>query len=137
MEGRQQLKDISNQLLDKLKKTTLPIKSARAEAYGENCIAEDGSLVSFSTRETDFYVTLSVVDIQDEAMLGTMLEQTITIIDLFPPDQTPGPLPGYVGITFESGNTVHNLWFTQTQASQQIAQGKKGADLYRILNGTP
>ena len=60
-------------MLEKLKNADPRVKSARAEAYGENCIAEDGSLVRFAARETDFYVTFKVENLQDEAALAGFL----------------------------------------------------------------
>jgi hypothetical protein len=137
VEGRQPLPEISSQLLFKLENAALPVKNARAEAYGENCIGADGSLVRFSARETDFYVTLTTSDLQDETGLGSLLEQTLAIIDQFPRDQTPGPNPGYIGISFEAGTEIQNLWFTRTRASDLTNQGTKGADLYRALKSVP
>jgi hypothetical protein len=137
MEGRQNLEAISSQLVEKLKNAALPLKTARAEAYGENCVAEDGRLVRFAARETDYYITFTVTNLQDEAALGALLEQSLSIINQFPVDQTPGPNPGYVGIGFESGGDVQNLWFTRQQASDLIAQGMRGAELYRTLRGQP
>jgi hypothetical protein len=137
MEGRQNLEAISSQLVDKLKNATLPLKTARAEAYGENCIAEDGSLVRFAARETDYYITFTVASLQDEAALGALLEQSLAIINQFPVDQTPGPNPGYVGIGFETAADVQNLWFTRQQAGDLLAQGLRGAELYRALKGQP
>jgi hypothetical protein len=80
MEGRQPLPEISAQLLSAMKKTDLPVESARAEAYGENCITEDGRLVRFAARETDYYITFSKADLQDEANLGGMLEKNLAVI---------------------------------------------------------
>jgi hypothetical protein len=137
VEGRNTLDDISKQLLDKLKAAGLTVESARAEAYGENCIAADGTVVRFSARETDFYTTITVADLTDETELGNLLEQTLSVIDQFPVDQTPGPNPGYVGITFKAGEQVQNLWFMQTQVADLRKQGLKGADLYRALKGKP
>jgi hypothetical protein len=137
VEGRKTLEDISKQLLDKLTSVGLPVENARAEAYGENCIAEDGSVVHFAARETDFYVTLTVANLTDDSSLGSLLEQTLTVIDQFPADQTPGPNPGYVGITFKVGEQEQHLWFMQTQINDLRAQGLKGADLYRALKGAP
>lgn len=137
VEGRQTLDDVSAQLLEKLKAASLPVESARAEAYGENCITADGSVVRFAARETDFYVTLTVSDLLDEITLGGLLEQALTAIDQFPINQTPGPNPGYVGIAFKAGEQLQNLWFTQTEANDLRSQGLKGADLYRALNRTP
>jgi hypothetical protein len=137
VEGRQTLADISAQLLAGLKDTGLPVETARAEAYGENCVAADGNVVRFAARETDFYITLNVPDLTDEKSLGRLLEQTLAVIDKFTVDQTPGPNSGYIGITFKAGDQVQNLWFMRTQANDFRAQGLKSADLYRALKGAP
>jgi hypothetical protein len=137
VEGRQILKNISAQLLDKLTGAALPVESARAEAYGENCVNADGSVETFAARETDFYITLTAADLADEVVLGNLLEQTLAILDQFPVDQTPGPNPGYVGITFKAGEKVQNLWFMQARINELRIQGLKGADLYRVLRETP
>lgn len=137
VEGRQTLQGISKQLLDRLTSAALPVESARAEAYGENCSNADGSVARFAARETDFYVTLTVTDLTDETALGNLLEQTLAVIDQFPADQTPGPNPGYVGITFKAGEQVQNLWFMQSRVSELRTQGLKGAELYRALMGRP
>jgi hypothetical protein len=137
VEGRQTLEDISKQLRSKLTSASLPVESARAEAYGENCINADGSVASFSARETDYYVTLTVTNLADETALGYLLERTLTVIDQFPADQTLSPNPGYVGITFKAGDLVQNLWFMQSRVDDLRTQGLKSADLYRALKGKP
>jgi len=133
VEGRQTLKDISEQFTGKLKEAGLPNESARAEAYGENCIAADGHIVRFAARETDFYITLTVTDLSDETQLGDLLEKALAVIDQFPVDQTPGPNPGYVGITYKAGEQLQNLWFMQTKVADLRKQGLQGAALYQAL----
>jgi hypothetical protein len=133
VEGRKTLADVSERLNGKLKDAGVPIESARAEAYGENCIAADGHVVRFAARETDFYVILTVTNLADDAALGELLEKILTTLDQFPVDQTPGPNPGYIGITYKAGEQVQNLWFTQTQANDLRKQGLKGAALYHAL----
>jgi hypothetical protein len=137
VEGRIALEELSGQFLEQLKSAGLPVEKARAEAYGENCVSADGSQVRFAARETDFYMTLNVTDLLDEAALGDLLERALIIVELFPVGQTPGPNPGYVGVTFSAGAEVQNLWFTRNQANELRSQGLKGAQLYRALKGTP
>lgn len=137
VEGRMSLDDISNELVGKLKNAGLPIETANAQAYGENCIAEDGSFVRFSAKETDFYVTLNVKDLTDEVALGELVAKTLDVIDLFPIEKTPGPKPGYVGITFKAGTDILNLWFTQTKAQELRNQKMHGAELYQGLKNNP
>jgi len=137
VEGRLALEELSGQFLDQLKSAGLPVEKARAEAYGENCVAADGSQVRFAAKETDFYLTLNVTDLLDEAALGALLERALAIVELFPVGQTPGPNPGYVGVAFTAGADIQNLWFTRSQANDLRIQGLKGAELYRALKGTP
>ncbi len=136
VEARQNLPELSAEFLRKLKQAGLPVDSARAEAYGENCLTADNSVAYFAARETDFYVTLNVSNLTDEATLGAYLGKILDIIDKVPPTQT-GPNPGYIGVTFRAGDQAQNLWFTQTQANDLRAQGLKGADLYRALYNKP
>jgi hypothetical protein len=136
VEGRKTLPELSEQFIGKLKDAGLPVETARVEAYGENCIAADNTVVSFSARETDFYATINVSDLNDEAKLGDYLEKILDIIDAVPPDQT-GPNPGYIGATFKNSDQLQNLWFTHTQANDLRKQGLQGADLYATLKGKP
>jgi hypothetical protein len=136
VEGRQSQTKLSARLVEKLKEAALPVETARAEAYGENCIAADGTVLSFSQRETDFYITLNTPNLTDQTALGSLLEKALAVIDQFPPNEL-GPNPGYIGITFQAGSQVQNLWFTQAAANSLRKQGLKGADLYRALANNP
>jgi hypothetical protein len=137
VEARRGLPEVSAELVTRLRDAALPVETARAEAYGENCLAADNSVVRFAARETDFYVTLDVPDLGDEAALGQALEQSLAVIKGLPAGQL-GPNPGYIGVTFKSGTQVQNLWFTQTQSDALQAQGLGGAALYQaLLNSKP
>ena len=136
VEGRQSLPDLSARFLAGLKNAALPVETARAEAYGENCVSADNSTAHFSASETDFYVTLQVAALKDQTVPGKLLEEVLAVIDGMPVDQL-GPNPGYVGVTFQAGDQVQNLWFTRTQAATLQAQGVHGADLYRALTTRP
>lgn len=130
----QSLPELSDQLLASLKKTGLPVTAARAEAYGENCLYSDGSLASFSAMETDYHITLAPAALDNPASLGALLEQTLSVIDEFPVSQTPGPNPGYIGITFQAGDQVQNLWFERRKAEELRSQGLSGEKLFQALN---
>jgi hypothetical protein len=136
VEARQPLPGLSGQFFDNLKQAGLPVDAARAEAYGENCVAADNSVVRFAAMETDLYITMSVTKLADEAALGGVLEKILVIIANIPADQL-GPNPGYIGVTFKVADQVQNLWFSQTQAGEVQHQGLKGADLYRALTNKP
>ncbi len=136
VEGRKDSVALSTRLSEKLKAAKLPVETARAEAYGENCIATDGSIVRFAQREIDFYVSLRVASLKDETGLGEQLEQILSIINQLPPNEV-GPNPGYVGVTFQAGAQVQNLWFTLKDASQLLEQGTNGLALYQALLKKP
>ena len=136
VEARQPIPGLSGQFLDNLKQAGLPVDAARAEAYGENCVAADNSVVRFAAMETDLYITMSVTNLADQAALGGLLEKALAIIANIPADQL-GPNPGYIGVTFKAADQVQNLWFSQTQASDAQHRGLKGADLYRALTNKP
>ena len=137
VEGRQAIADISDKLGAKITATGLSLVSARAEAYGENCIAQDGSFVRFAARETDYYITLSVPETADDQELGTMLETLLGVIEGFPVESTPGPNPGYIAVAFQSSTNTRNLWFMRETAKQLFSEGVRGADLFRALAGNP
>jgi hypothetical protein len=130
--ARQPLPELSDQLQQAIRKIQLDA-SARAEAYGENCVDEQGEVVYFTAMETDLYISFPVTDLQDRPALGELLDQTLTILDEFPADQTPGPQPGYVSLRFETKDDTLNLWFPVTQAKQLRQDGKQGVELLKSL----
>ncbi len=135
--ARRELPELSAQLEEALQGLDVPRLTARAVAYGEDCLDEDGNPVYFATRQTDFYVMLEVESLQDEARLGDLLERVLTALGRFPTDQTPGPNPGYVSITFQAAGEARQLRFAITQAEQALREGLRGADLLRALHPTP
>lgn len=136
VEGRKDSPKLSALLTEKLKAAGLPLETVRAEAYGENCVTADYTVVSFSQREIDFYVTLHVEDLNDKTDLGNLLEKILISVDQLPPDQM-GPSPGYLGVTFQSGAQVDDLWFMLAEADALLKQGEKGAALYTSLARRP
>ncbi len=131
--GRQSLPDLSAALETALRENVLPDASAYAEAYGENCIAASGAVSRFAAMQTDFYITLPVPSLDDQAALGALLESTLSTVEQFPAGQTPGPLPGYVGITFQSPSEEIRLWITPARLAEVRAKGLSGAALFEAL----
>lgn len=129
----QGLPELSAQWLERLKQAGLPVVSASAEAYGENCVFSDGRIDGFAAMQTDYRVTLEVETLADAETLGSLLEQTLEILDGFPVGETPGPNPGYIGLTFQAAETVETLWFQRTQSDALRAQGLSGEPLYESL----
>ncbi len=136
--ARQPLEELSAQLTQALKDASLPVESARAEAYGENCLGSDGvTVVRFAPMETDYYITLSASDLRDETMLGNLITGVISVLNKFPVGSTPGPKAGYVSLTFKAADSDLRLWFIRTQAENAIAQGLTGAELFAAIQIKP
>lgn len=130
--AREPLADLSKEF-DETLKVLLPQASGYAEAYGENCLNTKGEAVRFLAMETDFYVTLEVKDLEDKRVLGELIEQVLGVVSEFPVEETPGPQPGYVRITFEAPGDELRLWFTQLEARAAIDSGLRGEDLFNSL----
>jgi hypothetical protein len=104
--------------------------TATAEAYGEDCIdSATNEVAYFAAMETDFRVTVQVDGLGDREALGELAEQILVVLDGFPTESTPGPQPGYVGITFVAGTEELRLWFTQVDGESARALGLHGAAL--------
>jgi hypothetical protein len=130
----QPLPDLSRQVQDAMNKAGLKGVTVRAEAYGENCIdAQTNKVDSFAAMETDFKISTEVRDLKDLETLGNQLERILTVLDQFPPDSTPGPQPGYIGIRFFSGNEELNLWFLTQDGKAARDEGLRGRALLERL----
>ena len=130
--ARQPLDDLSRDFKQVLMEVQ-PQADGRAEAYGENCINNQGEAVRFLAMETDFYVTIKVQDLEDKQALGDLVEEVLGVVAEFPVEQTPGPQPGYVGITFEASGDELRLWFTQRDAEAALEKGLRGEELFIAL----
>ena len=135
--ARQELPELSAQVQQAFDEAGMTGVTARAGAYGENCVDEKGNVVYFATMETDFYVTVKVADLTDTENMGKLLEQILVLLDKFPPDQTPGPQPGYIGVTFQAGDDLLNLWFSVTAGEDARKQGLRGSALFDTLYRKP
>ena len=132
--AREPLADLSKEFESALKEIQ-PQANGYAEAYGENCINNNGEAVRFLAMETDFYVTLKVQDLGNEHALGELIEQVLAVVSEFPPEDTPGPQPGSVGVTFKASGGELRLWFTQVEAKIAIDKGLSGKELFNALQG--
>lgn len=130
--ARKALPELSAQF-DTALKTVNSQAEGYAQAYGENCISENGDVVRFSTMETDFYVTLHVPNLEDKEALGEMITQVLSITKDFPVQDTPGPQPGYLGITFQTTEDELHLWFEIREAESAIDSGLTGEKLFNVL----
>jgi hypothetical protein len=129
----QALPDLSTRLEAGLQAAGLKDVKARVEAYGENCITATGKVNGFAALETDFHIAVQVGSLNDMDDLGSLLEKILVVLDGFPTGSTPGPNPGYVGVTFQKGNEELNLWFPIKTGTSARAQGYHGARLFEEL----
>ena len=108
--------------------------SVEVEAYGENCTdPQTNKPVSFSTLETDFYITVKMANLTDKAAMGNSLEKILVVLDAFPVGQIPGPQPGNVSVSFEAGSDRLNIMFTVPAGKSARLIGLHGAALFDKL----
>ena len=130
----QNLPELTTQIEAAIKAARLTGVSARAEAYGENCIdPQTNKPVSFGTMETDFHITAKVDDLSNKDELGNLLEKILVVLDGFPVGKIPGPQPGYINVSFQSASGELNLMFIVTAGKSAREQGLHGAALFDEL----
>jgi hypothetical protein len=125
----QSLPELSAQVQAALESAGLTGVTAVAEAYGENCLNAEGKVARFAAMETDFRITIQVDSLADREALGMLLEKILVVLDGFPTETTPGPNPGYVGVTFQAGDAELRLWFPIIEGESARALGLRGAAL--------
>ncbi len=106
-----------------------------AEAYGERCINVDtkNTVGGFSILQTDVYVRMTVLDMEDQDSLGRLLAQIIRTLTDLPEDSFPGTQTGYVGVEFSQDGEVLNLWFLLNDAKEVFEEGLRDAALLNAL----
>jgi hypothetical protein len=107
--------------------------TARAEAYGENCINSAGKVDSFAALETDFHIIAKVGDLTNKDNLGNLLEKILRVLDAFSTGEIPGSEPGYINVSFQAGSDELNIMFTVTAGKSARALGVHGAALLDVL----
>ena len=127
------LPDLSEDF-ERVLKEVQPQAQGYAEAYGEDCITQDGEVLRFLAMETDFHVTLKVKDLEDKQALGELVEQVLGVLEKFPTNETPGSQSGYLGITFEAKGNEVQLWFKVAEAQSLLEDGMRGEALFDTLN---
>ena len=132
MWAKELLPDLSENLNQALNES-LPNAEGYAEAYGENCVTETGDIARFLAMETDFHITLKVDDLDDKQTLGKLVEVVMDVLAEFPTKDTPGPQPGYIGLTFETPNDNISLWVMRTDVEAALDNGLQGEELFIAL----
>lgn len=112
----------------------LPEASAHAAAFGEDCVASDGS-ATFGAMETDFYLRIPVADLNDDAALGNLIGQLLPILlDQFPRERLLGPKDGFVEFTFFLGENQRVLRVPIPLGKELREQGLNGAELMNAIH---
>lgn len=109
-----------------------PEASARAQAFGENCVRADGSS-TFGAMETDFYVTLPTDDLTKEEDFGNWISQVMGVAIEIPRERLQGPNYGFVEFTFEQSEAERVILRVPIQRYLDEARGKSGAELFRMF----
>jgi len=125
------LPDITAELQAAIQKI-LPEAEARATAFGEDCVAQDGS-AAFGAMETDFYFIISVGDLADNETLGTLIEQALSVTDDFASPRVPGPQAGFVEFTFLLGDAQRVVRVPIPLGKRLREQGLRGAELLKAI----
>jgi hypothetical protein len=130
----QPLPDLSAKIQAAIDAAGLKNVTATAEAFGENCYdSQTNQPVSFSAMETDFRLSVPVDNLKDNEKLGNLLNEILTVLDGFTSETTQAPQPGYVGVTFRTGNDELRLWFLVEDGKSARALGLHGAALLEEL----
>lgn len=108
-----------------------------AASYGENCLSADASLRYYAIMETDFQVSIRVESVEDEAALAEKITAALAVLKDYPPEQTPGPQPGYITFTFHDDNEERLLRAGYTQAMEALALRLSGPELLAALESGP
>ena len=108
-----------------------PEALANSFAFGEDCIYADGHAV-FTAMETDFNITLQVVDLANESDLGEWIVKVMQVVESISPEKIVGPRPGRVSVEFRSGSEQKfvNFYIDQYQA---LPEGLSATEIYRAL----
>ncbi|HEY2980136.1 MAG TPA: hypothetical protein VGJ22_03060 [Anaerolineales bacterium] len=125
------------QQADEVVKQANPVASARADAFGENCVYGDGR-ADFGAMETDFHVSVPVNDLKDERALGDQIAALmIALLERFPSGSLPGGQDGLVEFRFEQSDTEYVIVRVPIQKYRSEATGIRGAELFRMFSQDP
>jgi hypothetical protein len=131
----QPMADVSKKLQENVEKLGLKNISMRAVANGENCIdTQTNRVVSFSAKQTDFYISVKVDDLKSEEVLGNWIEQVLQVLLQFPKKDLVGLAEGNVSVEFRDDTGQINVWFNISQGREAIQAGQRGAKLYNQLH---
>lgn len=108
---------------------------ANAKFYGEDCVYADGHS-TFGAMETDFYIYFPVDDLTNEEAFGNWMAKVLPLIAQIPREEIQGNY-GFVEFWFEKTDLDKMVVRVPIQQYNDEAQGKTGADLFRMFNVAP
>jgi hypothetical protein len=130
----QPLPDLTEKVQSAINAAGLKDVSATALAYGENCVdPRTNQPRGFTIMETDFHISAKVADLTKINNLGGLLEKILAVLDAFPPGKIPGPQPGTIAISFQSGKAEAHLSFTISAGKSARLLGLHGEELFEKL----
>ncbi|MCB9457688.1 MAG: hypothetical protein H6671_17020 [Anaerolineaceae bacterium] len=107
----------------------------QATAFGENCVpGREGIAGYFAAMETDFDLTLTMDAGLDDEAIGRQVANALDVLALFPPDNTPGPMSGYLRLVILQGSTARQWRLNVNDALAAREQGLTGAALLAALD---
>ncbi|MEN4042369.1 MAG: hypothetical protein ROW39_08500 [Anaerolineaceae bacterium] len=108
---------------------------ANVSGYGENCLdPETKEIVRFLMMRSDFYLSITVENVDDRDALGRELSAAMMVIKGFPDGTFPGTESPSVLVRFEGGENIINLSFSVAEFEQALEDGLAGAALLDALN---
>ncbi|HML23211.1 MAG TPA: hypothetical protein PKD09_16270 [Aggregatilinea sp.] len=130
----QALPDVAAQLDAALIAAGLDGIAVTATAFGENCVDMQSTAVRFAAMETDFDLSLPDVDPADREAAGDRVAAVLdVIVTQFPPDTTPGPMPGRLMLVLGADEDALRITVAQNDASAALDRGLRGAALLDAL----
>lgn len=125
-----------SRMLDSRLQTLDSAANVSAYAYGEDCVASDGTR-TFRTAETDFRVRIPVASLQDEGSLGSWIANVMGAIDALPEGQVPGPQLGRVEFEFYTPRGERLRLNIEIRRFRSEGVGLAGATLFQHFYTTP
>jgi hypothetical protein len=109
--------------------------AADVSGYGENCLDPvTKQIVRYAIMRSDFYLNVTVGDIENRDALGQKLSTVMAVLQGFPAETFPGNQPSSILVRFESGEDSIILSFTMTAYEQALEDGLRGAALFEALD---
>ena len=129
------LRDLSERLSKQLQSID-PAATGSAYAYGEDCVAADGTR-TFSAMETDFQIQIVVRDLSDKESLGNWIASVMTVIVGLPASDIQGPQSGRVEFEFHTANSESRRLNVDLDEYESKSSGLSGARLLEALETAP